>query len=67
MNERQLNTLMGVIADPANNVYDLSSRKNREEVQRIIRIFNITESQDIKHRLLSIKNLATLKLVLSNN
>ncbi len=67
MNERQLNTLMGVIADPANNVYDLSSRKNREEIQRIIRIFNITESQDIKHRLLSIKNLATLKLVLSNN
>lgn len=67
MNERQLNTLMGVISDPAENVYNLSSRKNRDEIQRIIRIFNITESQDIKHRLLSIKNLATLKLVLSNN
>lgn len=67
MNERQLNTLMGVISDPDKNVYSLDSRKNREEIQRIIRIFKITQSQDIKHRMLSIKNLATLKLVLSNN
>ncbi|MDD3236982.1 MAG: hypothetical protein PHV37_02655 [Candidatus Gastranaerophilales bacterium] len=67
MNERELNTLTGVIADPEKNVYDLSDRKNREEIQRIIRIFDITQSQEIKHRLLSIKNLATFRLVLSNN
>lgn len=67
MNERELNTIMGVIADPEKNVYDLSIRKNREEIQRIIRIFKITDEQDIKHRMLSIKNLATFRLVLSNN
>lgn len=67
MNERELNTIMGVIADPEKNVYDLKCRKNQSEIQRIIRIFNITQEQEIKHKLLSIKNLATFRLVLSNN
>ena len=68
MREKELSILMGVIADPDKNVYDTSNRKNMEEIQRMIRIFNITEEQNIrKHRLLSIKNVATLKVVLSNN
>lgn len=67
MNERELNTVMGVIADPEKNVYDLKNRKNMEEIQRIIRIFNISQEQEIKHKLFSIKNLATFRLVLSNN
>ncbi len=67
MNERELNTIMGVIADPEKNVYSLQARKDIEEIHRIIRIFDITQSQEIKHKLLSIKNLATFRLVLSNN
>ncbi len=67
MNERELNTIMGVISDPEKNVYDLKDRKNVEEIQRIIRIFDISHEQEIKHKLFSIKNLATFKLVLSNN
>lgn len=67
MNERELNTLMGVIADPEKNVYDLKQRKNVDEIQRIIRIFDISQEQEIKHKLFSIKNLATFRLVLSNN
>ncbi len=67
MNERELNTVMGVIADPEKNVYNLKDRKNVEEIQRIIRIFNITNEQEIKHKMFSIKNLATFRLVLSNN
>ncbi len=67
MNERELNTIMGVISDPEKNVYNLNDRKNVEEIQRIIRIFNISHDQEIKHKLFSIKNLATFKLVLSNN
>ena len=47
--------------------YKIESRKDLEEIQRIIRIFNIAESQHNKHAMLSIKNLATLRLVLSNN
>lgn len=67
MNETQLMTLMGIVADPEKNVYDVSSRKNREEVERIIRIFNISKEQHIEHKIFSIKKLATFKLVLSNN
>lgn len=67
MNETQLMTLMGIVADPEKNVYDVKSRKNREEIERIIRIFNISKAQHIEHKILSVKKLATFKLVLSNN
>ena len=55
------------VADPIKNVYKINSRKDLEEIQRIIRIFNIAEEQHNKHTMLSIKNLATFRLVLSNN
>lgn len=67
MREEELNATMSVIADPVNNVYRLDSRKDIEEIQRICRIFTIAEKQGNKHKMLSIKNLATFKLVLSNN
>ncbi len=67
MKEQELNTLMGVVSDPINNVYKIESRKDLEEIRRIVRIFNISKEQDNKHALLSIKNLATFRLVLSNN
>ncbi len=67
MKEQDLNTMMSVVADPISNVYVIKNRKDLEEIQRIIRIFNISAEQHNKHAMLSIKNLATLKLVLSNN
>ncbi len=67
MKEEELNATMSVISDPINNVYKLETREDVEEIQRICRIFNIAEKQGNKHRMLSIKNLATFRLVLSNN
>lgn len=67
MKEQELNTMMSVVSDPIENVYKIESRKDLEEIQRIIRIFNISENQHNKHTMLSIKNLATFRLVLSNN
>lgn len=67
MNEQELNATMSVIADPIKNVYKLNSRQDIEEIQRICRIFAIAENQANKHKMLSIKNLATFRLVLSNN
>lgn len=67
MQEHELNTIMDVVSDPIKNVYDISSRKNLEEIQRIIRIFKINEEQNNKTKLFALKNLATFKLVLSNN
>lgn len=67
MKEQELNATMSVIADPVNNVYKLETRADIEEIQRICRIFAIAEKQANKHKMLSIKNLATFRLVLSNN
>ena len=67
MNEQELNATMSVVSDPIDNVYKLDSRQAVEEIQRICRIFAISEKQGNKHRMLSIKNLATFRLVLSNN
>ncbi len=67
MKEQELNTLMSVITDPIENVYKIKSHKDLAEIQRIIRIFNISEEQHNKHAMLAIKNLATFRLVLSNN
>ena len=67
MQEHELNTIMDVVSDPIKNVYDLSTRKNVEEIQRMIRIFKINQEQNMKTKLFSIKNLATFKLVTSNN
>ena len=67
MQEHELNTIMGVVSDPIENVYDVSSRKNMAEIQRIIRIFKLNEEQNMKNKMFAIKNLATFKLVLSNN
>lgn len=67
MNEEQLNVVLGTIAEPIKNVYKLNSRRSIEEIQRMIRIFAINEEQKNKHKMLSIKNLATMKVVFSNN
>jgi hypothetical protein len=67
MKEEELNTMLSVVSDPINNVYKINSHKDIEEIQRIVRIFQIDAAQQNKHRMFSIKNLATMKLVLSNN
>lgn len=67
MKEEELYATMSVIADPINNVYKLDSWQAVEEIRRICRIFEISDKQANKHKMLSIKNLATFRLVLSNN
>lgn len=67
LKELELNTIMGVISDPIQNVYKINSKKDLAELQDVIRIFTLSETQKNKHRMFSIKNLATFKLVLSNN
>lgn len=67
MNEEQLNVVLGTIAEPIKNVYKLNSYSKIAEIQRMTRIFAINEEQKNKHKMLSIKNLATMKVVFSNN
>lgn len=67
MNEIKLNAMMGIVSDPIKNVYSIKTFSEVQEVQRMVRIFNISQQQENKHRMFSIKNMATMKLVLSNN
>lgn len=67
MKEQELNTLMSVVSDPICNVYKFETRNDIEEIKRIMRIFDISSNQKNKHRMFAIKNLATFRLVLSNN
>ncbi len=67
MNEHQLSEVLGTISEPFNNRYRVETRKQTEEIQRICRIFKINDEQKNKHTMLSIKNLATMKVVFSNN
>jgi len=67
MREQELNTLLSIVTEPVNNVYKLDSRSAVEEIQRMVRIFNIANEQQNTHKMFSIKNLATMKLVMSNN
>ena len=67
MKEQELNAMMSVVSDPIENVYKIDSYKDLAEIQRIIRIFDISEEQHNRHVMFSIESLATLRLVLSNN
>ncbi len=67
MNEQQMSEVLGTISEPFNNRYRVETRKQIEEIQRICRIFKINDEQKNKHKMLSIKNLATMKVVFSNN
>ena len=67
MNEKELSTLTGIVADPENNVYSLLSRKNRENLSEIIRIFKLTAKERYSHKMFAIRKLATFRLVMSNN
>lgn len=68
MNIQELNTMMSVISDPISNVYKINGWKELAEIQRIIRIMELSASQkEDRHVLLSVRKLASLRLVLSNN
>ncbi|MGN0193412.1 MAG: hypothetical protein ACI4CY_07820 [Candidatus Gastranaerophilaceae bacterium] len=67
MNEKEMSTLTGIIADPEKNVYSLATYRDKYEIDRIIRIFRLAEKQRIYHKMLSIRKLATFRLVMSNN
>ena len=45
MKESELNAMMSVVADPINNVYKIESQKDIDEIQRMIRIFEIAKAQ----------------------
>lgn len=57
MKEQELNTLMSVVSDPINNVYKIESRKDLEEIQRIIRILILQKINIINMQCFQLKIL----------
>ena len=67
MNERTINTLFNLVSDPIKNAYNVKDSKQLAEVQRIVRIFNITESQKEITGKISARGLVAFKMLVSNN
>ncbi len=67
MREFELNTIMGVIADPIKSALNIRDKRLVSDIERIVRVMEISKQQANKHKMLSIKNMATMHLVLSNN
>ncbi|MBE7705961.1 MAG: hypothetical protein E7Z91_01780 [Cyanobacteria bacterium SIG30] len=67
MNESEINALFDITTDPIKNVYDLSTRDSRQEVERIIRIFNIVKEQRKTCSRISARGLVAFHMLVSNN
>ena len=67
MNENQLNIVMDCISDPIKNVYKAETFKEKEEIRRICRVFEVNKQQTKKNKLLSVASLSTIKILLSYN
>lgn len=67
MNERTINTLFGLVSDPIKNAYDIKDRKHLAEIERIVRIFNISNEQKEMSGKISARGLVAFKMLVSNN
>lgn len=67
MNERELNTLFNIVTEPVKNAYIVDSAKRMQEIQRIIRIFEISKSQRENFKQISARGLVAFKMLVSNN
>ncbi len=67
MNERELNTLFNIVTEPAKNAYLLDSAKKVREIQRIIRVLEISKSQRESFKQISARGLVAFKMLVSNN
>lgn len=67
MNERELNTLFNIVTEPDKNAYIIDTDKQKREIQRIIRIFEISKSQQENFKQISARGLVAFKMLVSNN
>ncbi len=66
MNERELNTLFNIVTEPDKNAYIIDTDKQKREIQRIIRIFEISKSQRENFKQISARGLVAFKMLVSN-
>ncbi|MCX4274824.1 MAG: hypothetical protein OSJ27_03455 [Candidatus Gastranaerophilales bacterium] len=67
MNERELNTLFNIVTEPEQNAYKLDSVKKMQEIQRIVRVLEISKAQKESFKQISARGLVAFKMLVSNN
>jgi len=67
MNERELNTLFNIVTEPEKNAYAIDSVKKMQEIQRIVRVFEISKSQKENFKQISARGLVAFRMLVSNN
>lgn len=67
MNERELNTLFNIVCEPEKNAYALDSVKKMQEIQRIVRVLEISKAQKESFKQISARGLVAFKMLVSNN
>lgn len=67
MNERELNTLFNIVTEPLKNAYALDSVAKVQEIQRIIRVLEISKAQRASFKQISARGLVAFKMLVSNN
>ena len=54
MQEHQIEVSLGIKVEPVENVYRANDFKSLNEINRIIRIFEIKNSQQMKHKIFAL-------------
>ena len=67
MNERELNTLFNIVTEPEKNAYAFDSVKKMQEIQRIVRVLEISKAQKESFKQISARGLVAFKMLVSNN
>ncbi|MDD3593036.1 MAG: hypothetical protein PHX18_00240 [Candidatus Gastranaerophilales bacterium] len=67
MNEKELNAIFGIIPDPEKNYINISDRKVLIEVERIVRVFQLVEAQNIEFKGDAVVNYSNLDLIPCEN
>ena len=67
MTEVELNVLFNITPEKIQNVYDVNSTKNANEIRQIIRIFEIVNEQRATSKSISARSLAPFKAILMSN
>ena len=67
MQEHQIEVSLGIKVEPIENVYRANYFKSLNEINRIMRIFEIKNSQQMKHKVFALEMLSSLKALASNN
>jgi len=67
MREVELNTIFNIVVEPQKNFVNINDKKVRQEIERMVRIFQITNEQKKIFNVLSMASINDFELLHSSN